>query len=206
VFPNLNAPPTLSSRRPSGSRRPIAIDITLVLVYVLGMLNFWTPILRFTWPPANKIAIAAMQLIPLILMVLTARARWGGVVRVILLPAVAFGLPVGSCAVIECARTRSGKDLSFELIQEVRLSEGHLGIYRTNGGATTSFGMEVWQECRLLPGLLRVRILWSAYPAYTVQTRILTPDRLEFSSPAYEHAEERVDEVKLGRFWCPTEH
>lgn len=88
----------------------------------------------------------------------------------------------------------------------VTLPAGHLAIYRTNGGATTSFGIAVRQECRILPGLLRVRDVWDAYPAYEVRTQVLAPDRVQFSSPAYGDRPpgEIVEEVSLKPLWCPA--
>jgi hypothetical protein len=199
-----------ASVRSARPRRLIAIGSGLAVVYVLGMLNFSTPVLRLTWPQANAFAFAVLQLIPFILLFLVLSADPFServLLIVLLLPAVAFGGFAGSCSIIDCETMGRGKDPSFEPIEEVPVSAGRLVVYRTNGGATTSFGIAVRQECQLLPGLRRVRPVWGLYPAYSARIRVLAPDRVAFSSPPYEdrRPKETVEEVKLAPFWCPTD-
>jgi hypothetical protein len=182
--------------------------MVLAALYALGMLNYWVPTLRFTAPLANALIFSALQLIPFILLVfaLAAGPWWARILWCILfVPLAAFAGIVGACGALQStAIVADGVDASFERLDVVPLPTGHLAIYRTNGGATTSFGISVRQECRLLPGLLRVRHIWGAYPAYEVRTQILAPDRIQFSSPAYgdRRPGEIVEEVDLKPMWC----
>ena len=194
----------------SRADRLAGIGIVLVAVYALGMLNSWVPVLRFTSPLANAVTFAALQLIPfaLLFFALAAGPWWARVLWcVVLVPLAAFAGLLGSCAAFDSTWiVADGLDASFEQLEVVPLLAGHLAIYRTNGGAMTSFGISVRQECHLLPGLLRVRNVWGAYPAYEVRVQVLAPDRVVFSSPAYDDRGpgEIVEEVGLKPLWCPA--
>jgi hypothetical protein len=175
----------------------------------LGMLNFWNPVIRFASPLANTLAFGALQVIPLALLIFAitrgpwwARLLWS----LVLLPIAGLTGLLGCFAAIESASiARSGVDTSFERMELVPLTVGYLASYRTNGGAMTSFGVIVRQECRILPGVLRVRRVWGVYPAFEVHTELLSPDRARFSSPAYgdRRPTETVAEVRLMPLWCP---
>ena len=47
--------------------------------------------------------------------------------------------------------------------------------YRTDGGATTDFGIVVRQQRRLMPGLLVVRDLYSEYDAHDARLEVAGP-------------------------------
>lgn len=195
--------------KPSRSHRDASIVVGLVALYSFGLFNYWVPILRFTSPLANSLAFAALQIVPLTLAAAAvssgswwARALTGAV----LLPVVAVAVVFGSCAAIQSTFIiADGADASFERLEVVPLAAGHLAIYRTNGGATTSFGVSVRHECRLVPGLLRVRNVWSKNPAYTVRAQTLSSDLVLFSSPSYgeRRPNQIVEEVRLDPLWCP---
>jgi hypothetical protein len=144
----------------------------------------------------------------LLLFALVAGPWWARVLWcIVLVPLAASAGLLGSCAALHSTSiVADGLDASFEQLEVVPLPAGQLAIYRTNGGATTSFGISVRQECRILPGVLRVRNVWGAYPAYEVRTQVLSPDRVRFSSPAYSDRRpgEIVEEVSLKPMWCPA--
>jgi len=199
----------------SRAYRLAGIGFVLLAIYTLGILNYWFPAVRWTAPLANTLTFAALQLIPftLLAIALVTGPSWARVMCcVVLLPVAALAALLGSCAALESAWiVADGFDAGFEQREVVSLSAGHLGIYRTNGGATTSFGIAVRQECRLAPGLMRVRNIWGSYPAYEVRTQVLAPDRVRFSSPPYVSAPPYgdrpsawvVQEVGLEPLWCP---
>lgn len=55
----------------------------------------------------------------------------------------------------------SNKDFSFEHLRTELVHEKNFAIYRTNGGATTGFGIVVRQEKRIIPGLKWVDVVFS---------------------------------------------
>ncbi len=67
---------------------------------------------------------------------------------------------------------RGGKDYSFECINEIKYNAQKIKVYRTNGGATTAFGIIVREEKEILPGLLYVHKLFDRYPMETVGMKI----------------------------------
>ena len=164
-----------------------AIACGLVAVYATGMINAWSPCVRFVSPLANSVTFAVMQLIPMVLFVLAilTGSWWARLLRAIaIVPIVAHAILFGSCAALDSASTMAdGTDRGFEKINATSLPSGRLAIYRTNGGATTSFGIVVRHECALLPGLLRVRNVWSVYPGYEADAQLLGGNLVRLSSP-----------------------
>lgn len=193
----------------AGPRRLTLMALSLAVIWVLGMLNFWTPVIRFSSALANTFTFGALQLIPMALLILALmRGPWWArlVAGLVLLPIASVTSFLGFAAAVESASiARHGIDRSFEQIEVVPLTAGYLASYRTDGGATTSYGIVIRQECRILPGLLRVRTIWGVYPAFEVRTDLLSPDRARFSSPAYGDGrpQETVAEVPLKPLWCP---
>ena len=56
----------------------------------------------------------------------------------------------------------------FERIETIEIQESVYKVYRTNGGATTAFGIVVRKETALLFGLNYVSVVHSNYPASRV--------------------------------------
>jgi hypothetical protein len=63
---------------------------------------------------------------------------------------------------------KNGRDLSFDRFAEAHWKGSEVRFYRTNGGATTDFGVVIRQERSLLPGVLLVRRLDDFYPCYSL--------------------------------------
>ncbi len=59
----------------------------------------------------------------------------------------------------------SGKDYSFEKIATYDFPNCKMSVYRTNGGATTSYGIVLRKEIILLPGIIHINQLYSRYKA-----------------------------------------
>lgn len=59
----------------------------------------------------------------------------------------------------------SGKDPGFELIQEVSKDKYNYRLYRTNGGATTSFGLDLRKERNVGMGIKTTHSIHGKYPA-----------------------------------------
>src|SRR5574338_190590 len=54
-------------------------------------------------------------------------------------------------------------DPSFEKIKSFQFDNNFVNVYRTNGGATTDFGIIVRNEREIFPGNLLVKKLYSEY-------------------------------------------
>lgn len=199
----------MATDRRSSTRRLTIAALALVVGYVFGMLNYWTPAIRFASPWANNLAFGALQVIPLALLTLAVtRGHWLArlLSGLLLLPIAGLAGLLGCFAAIGSASiAHRGVDVSFERLEVVPLPTGYLASYRTNGGAMTSFGIRIRQECRILPGLLRVRNVWGVYPAFEARIELLSPDRARFSSPPYGDGRptETVADVRLMPLWCP---
>jgi hypothetical protein len=140
--------------------------VVLVAVYVLSWANVVYPFVRLTSQAANYGAFALAQLIPI--KVIRLANSWPGWSRwpalmigvLLLLPAVPLGVGAVGCAALAIPT-----DASFERRQAVPTSFGTVAVYRTNGGATTAFGIVVRQECHVVPGVVLVRQLADEYPS-----------------------------------------
>ena len=76
---------------------------------------------------------------------------------------------------------KHGIDQSFEKINEVMVDDARYRLYRTNGGATTSFGLVLRRETALIKGVNMVRIMFSKYDASEGVLRILDEHRMELT-------------------------
>jgi hypothetical protein len=62
---------------------------------------------------------------------------------------------------------------------------GSVVVYRTDGGATTSFGIVVRLQCTLIPGVLVVRELENRYPALEGRVEQLDSAKVRIIIPSY---------------------
>jgi hypothetical protein len=188
-----------------GSIRNAAL---LVGAYALACFNLMVPVVRLTPQILNYLAFGAVQLIPLAVIgnAMSQRGwtRWptlavGAVLFVLSLP-----LGVGA---VGCAALAVPVDPSFEQLQVVRTDHGNVVAYRTNGGATTAFGMVVRQECVLLPGVRLVRELAREYPSHDAAVQWQAPGqvRVSFANSGSGTAGVRVRAFPLRRVcWGPA--
>ena len=77
------------------------------------------------------------------------------------------------------------KDYSFEKISTHKIGQNHISVFRTSGGATTSFGIVIRQENTILPGLLYTKRLYSRYKAYTAIISKVDQDKIKCIIPEY---------------------
>lgn len=160
-----------------------------MVLYILGMANAWLPVLRFTSALANIVVFGMLQFVPLALLLLVvARGTWWTRVlwALVLAPVLLFSLLASSCAALEAHYlSKDGIVRSFARLKAVPLTKGELAIYRTNGGATSSYGIVIRQECRIFPGMLWVRHVWGFGPASDVKVDLLAPLRVRLTLPPY---------------------
>ncbi len=180
---------------------------SLLGCYLATWLNLLWPVLRLTHAAANDLAFAASLLVLPFGLLSTAPNAWEGARRglavalsvALLLLSIPVSLGVSACSALS-GYPRA--DRSFEKLHQIVTNSGVVAAYRTNGGATTSFGMVVRQECQVVPGLLVVHTLATEYPAADAIVR-LDGTTVTVTFPAYgERAPERQARTYLVRLPC----
>ena len=166
------------------------VSVLLAGLYAAVMDNWQHPYVRLTVPSLNYLAFGLAQWIPLViavLLVLLCRRWWRRLaVGTLCLPVVAIALLLGSVASSCSVEYRRGTDFSFERLRAVQTRFGQVVVYRTDGGATTSTGIVVRQECPLIKGVIRVRDIGVDAPAWDVDLDVLD-DRVRASFPIYDN-------------------
>jgi hypothetical protein len=142
----------------------------LCFAVVATAIFFWQlrhPFIRLAWPPANELLGFGLALaLPWFADVTLFRlgGRWAKAAA--MLSAIPLLLYSGA-AVLGMMMTgfayKDGHDLSFDQFSEAPWKGSSVRLYRTNGGATTDFGVVIRQERKLFPGILLVRNLDSFY-------------------------------------------
>jgi hypothetical protein len=89
-----------------------------------------------------------------------------------------------------------GQDKAYELIDELGVGSARYRLYRTNFGATTSFGVVFRQERDFLPGLELVRFIESFHPARDAAFVATSSGRAHVRLEAHRYGQE----VKLYEF------
>ena len=148
--------------------------VVAAAVFAFGLLNAFFPVLRFSDELANEAAIIFILTIPLIVFLLSffIPNRTAKIVMIVTLLPV-----VGLCFLGQFflwPRSATGYR-PFDPISTVAVNGTQVVAYRTDGGATTDFGIVVRQQQRLMPGLLVVRNLYSEYHAYDARLEVAGP-------------------------------
>jgi hypothetical protein len=73
---------------------------------------------------------------------------------------------------IDNTKDNHGKDFGFECIREINMNKIKIKAYRTNGGATTDFGIVVREERELFSGILFTNIIYNKYHMDTVMLKV----------------------------------
>jgi hypothetical protein len=140
-----------------------------------SVVFFWQlrhPIIRFAWPVANALFGFVLGLcLPWLTAVATfCIGRWWS--KAIALIAVIPLVLYSAVFLLGWAMTgldyRNGRDLTFDRFAETYWKGSEVRFYRTDGGATTHFGVVVRQERSLFPGVLLVRQLDDFYPCFSL--------------------------------------
>lgn len=146
------------------------------VLLIATAIFFWQirhPVLRFNSASGNVVfALIAGLALPWLTAAAVFRLNrwWSKAIAIVAaLPLLIFSLLflVGMSmlgSVIE-----NGRDLSFDKFAEVSWKGTNVRLYRTNGGATTAFGVVIRQEMPLLPGISVVREVGSFYPCRSVE-------------------------------------
>jgi hypothetical protein len=177
-----------------------SVLLLLLGVWVLTLVNWRLPFVRFSNHWANAAFGLLVSLIPFGLIgvgighLSTYRNR--GVSTALSLGLLLLSLPQVVVVLVEALSLpplANEDDASFAKIAQI---DEQLAIYRTNGGATTDYGIVVRQEQRLVPGVLLVKQVFSKYGiSYLNYTKV--GNHLTIIDPASTLV---THEVELKRF------
>ncbi|MEA2165094.1 MAG: hypothetical protein QOK37_3221 [Thermoanaerobaculia bacterium] len=187
--------------------RELVIGIGLLAAFVLVLANWSHPVVRLepAWinPPALLTAFTLPWLATVSLMK-AVRTAWDRVLMVcVLLPFTLYTLTCGPFIGMEAVDSlRDRSNPGFEFVRSEAVFPGRISLYRTNGGATTSFGIAVRHELRIVPGVVLVRELEGFYPAFDGTVAVLSPNRVRVTVPGYEgqRPDPETREYRLRRF------
>jgi len=157
------------------------------------MGNWWFEWLRFSSPRMNYLFMAAVFLIPIILILIVTRfpnQKISNIGTLIMLPFTLSSILLLAgwifLMIVWIPEVwLKDVDFSFEKIRQDVVNDEKYAIYRTNGGATTSFGITVRRETKVLPGLLQVKRICECYPADDVQLLKRNAESLDCIFPPY---------------------
>jgi hypothetical protein len=156
---------TLDSR-PS----PFTKVLVLAACFVLGWVNFFHPMIRLANPADNHAAFLLVLSLPLAALwiardIRPSWARYALMAGVV--PIACVCCLLGMFGVIEflSIEAAAGRDLGMEPLHALPWGQSRIVTYRTDGGATTSLGIEIRRELPVFPGVLLVDYLYGMYPA-----------------------------------------
>lgn len=202
----LTASPVPATRPTDPDSPRIFSTFLLAGCYLAVLVNVRWPGVRFTTGFTNYAVFLAAQFIPLgICLTGTWQSGWRrsaafGIGLLLLVPACPLGLGAAACMAFSVP-----DDATFERIHVASNEAGRVAVYRTNGGALSAFGIEVRQECAIVPGLFMVRPLAGAYPANDGVVEMQASGVVSIVIPASEERREDLrEQVRLRRFcWGP---
>jgi hypothetical protein len=191
----------MSAQHQSWPRHRVVRAFGALMLFVLLMANWLYPVLRLSHPLANQLLFGLSLLLPVVafreaLYIPSGSRRTGamlGLLPVLLLSSLLL-LPVAMCSAITISE--GGVDPSYVPVRSHSLGASQVRAFRTNGGATTSFGIVLVHELRLLPGLLLVRPLGGMYPAYDAELQLAAPNILEARFHPYGESRPTSDSIR----------
>ena len=179
----------LPSTEYPGRRGRILLSVSLVL-YVLGIGNWIYPVVRTSSPIVNHIFVTLVFFLPvfMVFMVPSIGKRYLRISSYLLLTPVMICsslLGIMSLSISLPDVAKFGFDPSHAPVSSFQISKSRITVYRTNGGATTSFGVVARHERYILPGIAIVRRIYTAYPGYDAVVTDLGNGQARIVSPPY---------------------
>jgi hypothetical protein len=181
----------------AGSRRwgRIVFALALLALWAAFVVNWQSPTVRLSVGRLNPLAFLLAMTLPTVALVAawwprgpdarTQRVR-RGVAMALCLPAIVVSAPLMLLAALDFAVF---PPVAHDPIDRVALGSSRVVVYRTDGGATTAYGILVRQEQEILPGVLRVAELATAYPAARARVEVLDGHRVRVT---IEHRRPRI--------------
>ena len=171
-------------------RRAGAWYFGLAAVFIVGVANARTGVVQLQSSILNQACIIGVLLLPLAMLALAfGLRRW--LLRIAAaLAALALAVPSSLFVLILWTNLgmtlESGYNPAFQLLQRIDAKPYRLAIYRTDGGATTSFGIVIQQERAILPGVVLARAVFHAYPAENAEVVPKGNATFDVHVPAYD--------------------
>lgn len=168
------------------NKKALIFYLVLVLIYILGLLNFFFPKLRFQYPLANQIFMLFLLFIPWILVVngfLFKRLLLKILNLIFLIIPCLIALPFAFFIIVGIVT--SSYQNAFMPIHHLNLKSFSVTAYRTNGGATTAYGIVVQQEKKILPGVLLVKKLYKEYPGEDILIKRISDNVIEIGGKRF---------------------
>lgn len=175
----------------------------LIWVVIIAFLNYSSLVPRFEAAWLNYASFILLALAAPALLLRLAIGYLKGVWRWLTISIAAVILLPVSLIVLYAASDMSeiygsGVDLSFEKIKEIKSGGHYYRLYRTNGGATTSYGLALRKEFLILPGVKLISLLQGFYPAYEARFEQVEPSKMRLIvSPYKPEGKEKVYEFSL---------
>lgn len=133
--------------------------ILLLMLYIIAIINYVYPVIRFDSRLLNNIFVIFVLLIPIGLMIkgFSFKSPVAKILNILIwvIPCI-LGILISIMIVPFSAN-------AFEPIKSLSLDHSDIVAYRTNGGAATSFGIQVRQEKDIIPGIKLVKTVYSQY-------------------------------------------
>ncbi|EGW39762.1 hypothetical protein DOT_2377 [Desulfosporosinus sp. OT] len=128
--------------------------ILLIALYIIAIFNFLYPVIRFDSRLLNSVFTIFVLLIPTVLMIK------GFFFRSLVAKILNTLIWVIPCILGILLMPIMIAPIGFEQIKNLSLDNSDIVAYRTNGGATTSFGILVMQEKNIIPGIKLVKRIY----------------------------------------------
>lgn len=129
--------------------------ILLIVLYIIAIINFVYPVIRFDSQLLTNVFTIFVLLIPIVIMIkgFFFRSLVAKILNTLIwvIPCI-LGILVMPIIIIA--------PISFEQIKSLSLDNSDIVAYRTNGGAMTSFGILVMQEKNIIPGIKLVKRIY----------------------------------------------
>lgn len=129
--------------------------VLLIVLYIIAIINFVYPVIRFDSRLLNNVFMIFVLLIPTVLMI---KGFFFRSLVAKILNTLIWVIPciLGILLLVPIIIAPIG----FEQIKSLSLDNSDIVAYRTNGGAMTSFGILVMQEKNIIPGIKLVKRIY----------------------------------------------
>jgi hypothetical protein len=175
----------MSSAGSRGWSRIVFASVLLAL-WVAFVVNWRSPTVRMSAGWLNPVVFLVAMALPTVGLVVVWSLRGPtphkehvrrALAMALCLPAIVVSAPLMFLATLDLAFG----GVAHDPIGRVAVGDSRVVVYRTDGGATTAFGILVRQEHEILPGVLRVAELASAYRAAHARVEVLDRDHVRLT-------------------------
>ncbi len=178
--------------------------LIVVVIWLMALMAAKLGVELESWKAQNR-AVLAFWLVPFGLWVLAVKirpSRWRTIcLNVVAILSLISILPAG-CSWLDVRHEHEGTvNFSFEPLHRQVFGGGDIVLYRTNCGATCSFGLVLRQERLLVSGLKLTRVIGRWYPADMASIQSVLPDivRVEVAPYGEKRSAPIVEDIVLSR-------